>query len=53
MYGKVAYPLGLSFSAKRLKNGPTSSSGDSTRVLLEVESLKLKGNGDKIFSHLI
>ena len=40
MYGKVAYPVGLSLSAKRLKNCPTSSSGDGTRVL-EVKSLKI------------
>ena len=40
MYGKVAYPLGLSLSARRLKNCPTSSSGDGTRVL-EVKSLKI------------
>ena len=40
MYGKVTYPLGLSLSAKRLKNCPTSSSSDGTRVL-GVKSLKI------------
>ncbi len=39
IYGRVTYPLGLSFSVERLKNCPTSSSGDDGMRVLEVKSL--------------
>ena len=48
MYGKVAYPCGLSLSAKRLKNCPTSSSGDGTRVGAVARTL-IGGGGGCIF----